>query len=552
MAYESLERSPYLGPRSFGRHDRGLFFGREREVRDLVSLVIAHPVVLLYGPSGAGKTSLVNAGLAPLLEEEGFEILPPARVGGQIPADIQPEAVPNPYVLNTLMSWAPDEADPRGLVHKSLADFLNEREHPTDDLGQPSPRVAIFDQFEELLTFYPERWPDRMRFFEQLREALDRDSLLRVVLAMREDYLAQLDRYMRVLPKRAQTRFRLERLREGGALAAATGPIEGTGRAFAPGVAEALVGDLMTIQVETASGQTEAAKGEFVEPVQLQVACRSLWEYLPPEATVISQDYLQKFGAVGQALADFYETAIRRAVGEAGLEEGDLRAWFEHNLITPVGTRGTVYRGPEQTGGIANPALDVLEAQHLVRGEWRAGARWYELTHDRFIVPIQGSNALWRAKEREAQLAREAARAEELSQRLQRLLALALVVLAALASFLMWRNADLIDWLFTQLEGALGQLATRWSSFIPWLSASLIFLIIVVLRWLAEGTFFHTRRVTALGLIVQALIFLPLALLWIWAFYVALGVVGPYGLVAFLAGYVLCIVVSTALAAKRG
>jgi hypothetical protein len=42
--------------------------------------------------------------------------------------------------------------------------------------------------------------------------------------------------------------------------------------------------------------------------------------------------------------------------------------------------------------------VDVLEDMHLIRGEWRAGARWYELVHDRFIEPIQMSNDAWRAR----------------------------------------------------------------------------------------------------------------------------------------------------------
>jgi serine/threonine protein kinase len=60
-------------------------------------------------------------------------------------------------------------------------------------------------------------------------------------------------------------------------------------------------------------------------------------------------------------------------------------------LITPVGTRGTAYRGQTETAGIPNAAVEALENLHLIRGEWRAGARWYELTHDLFIEPIQES-----------------------------------------------------------------------------------------------------------------------------------------------------------------
>ena len=142
MAPEIQERNPYVGPRPFERRDRDLFFGREREASDLLSLIIAHRVLLLYAQSGAGKTSLINAGLIPLLGKERFEVLPLARVQGLIPEDIQPEEIPNLYVFNTLMSWAEDEADPRRFAQMSLVGFLKERDHLTDREGFPSAQSA--------------------------------------------------------------------------------------------------------------------------------------------------------------------------------------------------------------------------------------------------------------------------------------------------------------------------------------------------------------------------------------------------------------------------
>ena len=53
---------------------------------------------------------------------------------------------------------------------------------------------------------------------------------------------------------------------------------------------------------------------------------------------------------------------------------------------------GRVYRG------LPNEAVEELEDRHLIRPEWRAGARWYELTHDRLIEPIRASNARSRAR----------------------------------------------------------------------------------------------------------------------------------------------------------
>lgn len=397
---------PYVGPRPFERYHRDRFFGRTREANEILSLIIAHRAVLIFAPSGAGKTSLINAGLVPLLEAEGFEIMPLARVRGLVPDGIDPSHIANIYSFNTLISWAEATADPTGLAKATLADYLAARPHPSDELGLPVPRVAIFDQFEELFAAHAERWQDREDFFAQVGAALEQDPYLRVVFSLREDYLGQLDSFAALLPERLQSRYRLTRLGRAAALAAVTQPLRGTGYSFAPGVAERLVDELMQVRVESATGETMIVTGEYVEPVQLQVVCRSLWQSLPADVRVITADHLQTFGDVDQALVGFYERSIRQAIRNTDVPEGDVRTWFEQNLITPAGTRGTVYRGPHETGGMANAVIDALEDLHLIRGEWRAGARWYELTHDRFVTPIQKSNEAWLSERREAEQAR--------------------------------------------------------------------------------------------------------------------------------------------------
>ncbi len=155
------------------------------------------------------------------------------------------------------------------------------------------------------------------------------------------------------------------------------------------------------VPVETAKGVMKV-RGESVEPVQLQVVCQTLWENCQhiwrrqfSEKKVITQEYLKTFGDVDQALSTFYESAITRVVKATGIKEGVLRRWFEQSLITSAGTRGTVFRGREDTVGIPNATVDELVNQHIIRAELRGGSRWYELTHDRFIEPIKVSNERW-------------------------------------------------------------------------------------------------------------------------------------------------------------
>ena len=382
---------PYVGPRPFERAETPAFRGRDRETGELVSLVVSSRVVLLYAPSGAGKTSLLNAGLIPALEQEGFDVLPVARIRPLVVGPAPPGDAANVFAVGVLSTWEQVAND------TTVGDFLARRRHTIDADGFPDPRAIVIDQFEELFTAYPEHWPQRQPFLRQLADALDRDPLLRIVLAIREDYLAQLEAYADALPGGLKHRYRLDRLGRTAALSAVTGPLEPTARSFAPGVAEQLVDDLLTFRIDRGDRTSVKVPGEFVEPVHLQVVCRRLWEGLPPDATEITQRHLRASGDVDEVLAQLYDDAVREAVSRSGAPEPRIRRWIEEALITSGGTRGTVYRGPSSTGNLPNEAVDALESSRLIRAEWRAGARWYELTHDRLIDPIQDSNARYLA-----------------------------------------------------------------------------------------------------------------------------------------------------------
>jgi hypothetical protein len=398
----AADQKPYVGPRPFGRDEKDLFFGRDREARDLCSLVVAHPIVLLHADSGAGKSSLLNAGLIPLLEARGYEVLPPARVSGRIPDAIKTSEVNNIYAFNVLSSWAGPSVDPRDLVKVDIASFLAKRPHRKDPADEPVLRVALLDQFEELFTFAPERWQERAALIRQLAEALEGDPLLRIVLVMRREFVGQLETHAPLLPEDVRiTPFALDQLEPEAAQEAIEGPLARTDKKIEPEASQRLVQELRTITVRGAGGEDVETIDPSIEPVGLQVACAKLWDDLPPNVHTITAAHIETYGDVDKALKRFYEDALDAAATRTGVSKDRLRLWVDRYLITPGGTRGMVYRGPESTGreewAIPNAAVDVLDEKHLIRAEARAGGeRWYELTHDRFVGPIRESNRTWR------------------------------------------------------------------------------------------------------------------------------------------------------------
>src|SRR5262249_43854215 len=149
----SLKRAvganPYVGPRPFetGRH----IFGRDREIDDLYYLLSADRIVLLHSPSGAGKSSLVQAGLIPRLSGR-FDVWGPTRVNLQPPEGLA--GVVTRYVRSAILGFEqgiPEarRRDEEQIVQLSLAEYVKGRPRRR---SAPENIILLFDQFEEVLT----------------------------------------------------------------------------------------------------------------------------------------------------------------------------------------------------------------------------------------------------------------------------------------------------------------------------------------------------------------------------------------------------------------
>jgi tripartite motif-containing protein 71 len=407
---------PYVGPRPFKRDkkDQFRFFGRNAETDEIVSLITSHRLILVYAQSGAGKTSIFNAQIIHRLEDHGFEVLPMARVQVTSATQIRSKddngkvssQIKNLYIYNALQSLSP-EIDPQSLINSSLFEFLDDYfPNQKDENREMRPQVLIFDQLEELISLYPDDWMVQQKdFFEQVADSLDNNPILRIVFIIREDFLAQLDPFKNRLPEKLRPHFRLEQLRKKEAVLAIKGPLtniidnlaEDEARHIEDEIDE-LVNDLLKIYVENLNIGLRQIEGEFVEPIQLQVVCRRWWLERQSSKSLGNKNTLKDLANVDTALEDFYEDAILSASEQTGVHKREIRRWFEEKLITSSGTRSIIHRGRNSTGGIDNKVADILESKYLIRREWRSGASWYELTHDRLISPIRKSNKTWREK----------------------------------------------------------------------------------------------------------------------------------------------------------
>jgi WD40 repeat protein len=414
-----VPENPFIGPVSYPEGRK--LYGREQESAELADLIISRRVVLLYSPSGAGKTSLINTELRReirLRGKERFRMSKPLRVG----MDPGGLAVANRYVFSAIRHLdrsfpQADQLPDEKLAPYTLKAYLDERWDPEMQKQAPKSRwdLLVFDQFEELFTLDATDLDAKRAFFEEVaaaignREESDEDAprttLRWALFAMREDYIAEVDPFKMVVPTALGVRFRLNLLTREQSSQVIQSTSADAGVTFDDQAIAAIVADLARVRT-TRSATERWTEGLYVEPVQLQVVCHRIWNQLvtAEKHHVFAQDLGSRaaddessMGAVDEALGVFYDECVARAAGGSTTRERSIRDWIEQMLITPARLRSQVLLENTEQMPVRLAEIEALLGR-ILRKEFRGGREWVELTHDRLVDPALASNNRWRGE----------------------------------------------------------------------------------------------------------------------------------------------------------
>ncbi len=401
--------NPYVGPVPFREGQK--LYGREKETDELLDLLVSKRIVLLIAPSGAGKTSLIQAALIPRLRDRyKLQALPTIRLTYRS-EEVGQRSDVNRYALSTMRSleghFSPEQRyTDEQLAELSLGRYFEQRFPISRDGPSRQHWVLVLDQFEELFTLDPLDVAKKRAFLEDLGNVLAgvRGSAeepedagpptLWALFSMREDYVAELQPFLDLIPTGLAFRYRLDLLERDRALEPVAKP---AGSAMDPATAPRLVEGLLTIQLRTPEGKEVTREGRFVEPVQLQVVCLRLWDKIVGgEKRTISPDDVDQ-AEIEQALSDYVDAALKKAAQAAPMSEKVLRDWIEDNLITSTGIRAQALREPLVLGKV-DGAIAALIDTRLIRSDKRNDREWIELAHDRLVGPLRAANKTWRSR----------------------------------------------------------------------------------------------------------------------------------------------------------
>jgi hypothetical protein len=358
----TVEGCPFPGLVAYRERDAATFFGRSREVGQLAHRLRKESALAVVGASGAGKSSLVFAGLVPRLREQASWRLLELRPGSDPMAtlDVLLEAITEE--TRTLSTEAPLEGDNPWATAKNPAPPTPATLHlRLLELAQLARQrvLLVVDQLEELYTLCADP-TQREAFMDALAHCADApDDPVRLVVTVRDDFLGQLAWERPVLVLRPPGPQALR-----GALTEAFA----AARYEAPEVVARLV---------------ESVRDEPAPLPLLQFTARLLWDERDVERRTIPLEAFESLGGVGGVLATRADEVLSR-LPPGGRE---VARQLLLRLITEQGTRRPLprERALAGLGEVAEPVLEQLTAARLLVQSQGPSGTQVDLAHETLI-----------------------------------------------------------------------------------------------------------------------------------------------------------------------
>jgi len=288
--------NPYKGLLQYDIEDTALFYGRSTAIAAVLSCLQRGPLTVLHAESGAGKTSLIKAGIVPRL-----------LANGHVPLYVRPYKTP---VARAIKQGLMAQADlTPNLIQASLYDFV--RWVALMLLGQEL--VIILDQFEEV--FMEQSQEDRTELASQIAPCLD-DSLLsaRWIISLRADQVSRLSTF-REIKQPLANEYLLEPFTPNDAREIITVPAQQRGVNYEAGLVDRIIGEL-----------DQAG----ISPSQLQLICSTLFDGLDSQKQISHAMYDAANGAKG-ILGGYLDIVLTRHVVP---EHRQAAQWLLEALIS--------------------------------------------------------------------------------------------------------------------------------------------------------------------------------------------------------------------------
>jgi WD40 repeat protein/energy-coupling factor transporter ATP-binding protein EcfA2 len=356
----AIMKSPFKFLDSYSLADREIFFGCDQEITDLYRKVFESKILLVYGVSGTGKSSLINCGLASRFDESDW-----------LPVNVRRGS----NIVESL-----DDAINKQAISPLKKNLTISEKIQSLYLDHFKPVFLVFDQFEELFIFGSQE--ERTDFIRLIKEVVRSKTQCRIILVIREEFLAGITEFEEMLPEIFANRFRVEKMKRVNAILTVKGPCNVHKIKTEDGFADELVDKLIPT-------------GQEIELTFLQIYLDRIFriaaaEKKENEPIKFSKELLTRAGSVSDLLGQFLEEQIREMEDpETGMTilksfvsiQGTKRQMAEKEILDSIGAFGT-----EITEQNLLRYLTKFVDLRILRERDEAGR--FELRHDALAAKI--------------------------------------------------------------------------------------------------------------------------------------------------------------------
>lgn len=385
-----FNNNPWKGLDSYSFSDNSIFYGRTNETETLTDTILNNRFTILYGPSGVGKSSLLNAGIRPKLSEDSFFVVDISM--RQL--DLRSERSISAQILARVKECAKEaqieiaplsKNEGKELFEDSLWFFFHTNEFWSSKNEFLTP-IVIIDQFEDIFKDEVKELSTD-QFFNSLDELSNvvppmsmREKLqnmdffrynqsadFRFVFSLREDYLPRLDDYVYSLniPELRKSRYSITLMDTNQAKEVILGPANGI-------VSENVSDKIISILSSQTSRNRLLHKVEpfllslFMYRVYIEMAKRGL--------STISEELINKLGA--DVVNDYYLESMKKVSAKA-------MKHLENVLLTPKGHRDSIsYDKLMESEKVTEDELNILLSSRIIKKNTINNVDRFEFTHD--------------------------------------------------------------------------------------------------------------------------------------------------------------------------
>jgi len=389
-----MKRYPFKFLDAYTREDRGVFFGRDEEIASLYEMVFQSSVVLLYGGSGTGKTSLINCGLAGKFEPHDWMPLM-VRRGSNINDALEKALhsaggkVKNDYVdMAQIDEWETDndkEVKALSPIGKSIRAIYQHSFRPI---------YLIFDQFEEL--FILGTPTEQKEFIKNVLDILSSGQPVKLIFSMREEYLGYLYEFERDIPQLIRKKLRIEPMNLEKVKQVIIGAAKfensnikikkGEEDLVAEGIFEKIKGNKKSLTIQLPFLQV------FLDKFYLEIT----GDKSRSKEAEFNIEALKKMGEIGDILINFMEEQVMVITKELGSKNKNITQETIWKVLSPFSTlEGTkepiskkeLYeRLPKLNSKIVDSVVEAFIHSRMLR--YNESTDTYELSHDALAKPI--------------------------------------------------------------------------------------------------------------------------------------------------------------------